>query len=87
MSWQGDYTIGEKIDHIAGVTIEESEHITTARFWQNTSKVHFDGRMRVDGNPLIYGDLIISLAHALWYNGVPIAQSIMALNIGTYANP
>ena len=76
-----------KIDHIAWVTIEESEHITTVRFWQNTSKVHFDGRMRVDGKPLIYGDLIISLAHALSHNELPIAQCIAAVNSGTHANP
>ncbi|HBS49016.1 MAG TPA: hypothetical protein DEA05_02490, partial [Rhodobacteraceae bacterium] len=38
----GDYEIGEKIDHVDGVTIEEAEHMMATRLWQNTAKVHFD---------------------------------------------
>ncbi|MBW2225425.1 MAG: MaoC family dehydratase N-terminal domain-containing protein, partial [Deltaproteobacteria bacterium] len=37
-----DYEAGEKIDHIDGMTIEESEHATATRLYQNTAKVHFD---------------------------------------------
>jgi len=35
-----DYEAGEKIDHVDGMTIEESEHATATRLYQNTAKVH-----------------------------------------------
>src|SRR5699024_4509145 len=38
----GDDEIGERIDHVDGVTPEESEHMLATRLWQNTAKVHFD---------------------------------------------
>jgi 2-methylfumaryl-CoA hydratase len=38
----GDYAVGEVIDHVDGVTIEEAEHMMATRLWQNTAKVHFD---------------------------------------------
>ena len=44
-----DYEIGEKIDHVDGVTIEEAEHMLATRLWQNTAKVHFDATNRDDG--------------------------------------
>src|SRR5690606_33778384 len=36
----GDYSVGEKIDHVDGVTLSEAEHMMATRLWQNTSKVH-----------------------------------------------
>src|SRR5699024_1679398 len=83
----GDYDIGEKIDHVDAVTIEEAEHMLATRLWQNTAKVHFDASAREDGRRLIYGGHIISLAHALSFNGLANAQMIVALNGGTHANP
>ncbi|MBW2190507.1 MAG: hypothetical protein JRG93_13125 [Deltaproteobacteria bacterium] len=41
------YEAGEKIDHIDGMTIEESEHATATRLYQNTAKVHFDAIKRL----------------------------------------
>ena len=82
-----DYSVGEKIDHIDGVTIEEAEHMLATRLWQNTSKVHFDSTIRPDGKRLIYGGHVISLAHALSFNGLANAQCIAALNSGIHANP
>jgi 2-methylfumaryl-CoA hydratase len=38
--------VGEVIDHVDGVTIEEAEHMMATRLWQNTSKVHFDATPR-----------------------------------------
>ena len=38
----GDYAVGERIDHVDRVTIEEAEHMLATRLWQNTAKVHFD---------------------------------------------
>ena len=83
----GDYQVGEKIDHVDGVTIEEAEHMMATRLWQNTSKVHFDSTLRADGQRLIYGGHVISMARALSFNGLANAQMIVALNAGTHANP
>ncbi len=83
----GDYAVGEVIDHVDGVTIEESEHMMATRLWQNTAKVHFDSTAREDGKRLIYGGHIISMARALSFNGLANAQMIVALNAGAHANP
>lgn len=82
-----DYAVGEKIDHVDGVTIEDAEHMLATRLWQNTSKVHFDVTQREDGRRLIYGGHVISLARALSFNGLANAQMIVALNAGAHANP
>lgn len=82
-----DYEIGEKIDHVDGVTIEESEHMLATRLWQNTAKVHFDATNREDGKRLIYGGHVISMARALSFNGLANAQMMVALNAGAHANP
>jgi len=83
----GDYTVGERIDHVDGVTIEEAEHMMATRLWQNTAKVHFDMTARPDGKRLMYGGHIISLARALSFNGLANAQMIVGLNAGAHANP
>jgi 2-methylfumaryl-CoA hydratase len=83
----GDYAVGEQIDHVDGVTIEEAEHMIATRLWQNTAKVHFDATFREDGKRLIYGGHIISMARALSFNGLANAQMIVALNGGAHANP
>ena len=83
----GDYAVGEIIDHVDGVTIEEAEHMLATRLWQNTAKVHFDATFREDGKRLIYGGHVISMARALSFNGLANAQMIVALNGGAHANP
>ena len=83
----GDYEIGEQIDHVDGVTIEEAEHMMATRLWQNTAKVHFDATARPDGTRLIYGGHVISMARALSFNGLANAQMIVAINGGAHANP
>jgi len=83
----GDYTVGEVIEHVDGVTVEEAEHMLATRLWQNTAKVHFDATFRPDGQRLIYGGHIISLARALSFNGLANAQMMVAINGGAHANP
>ena len=83
----GDYEIGEQIDHVDGVTIEEAEHMMATRLWQNTAKVHFDTSARPDGSRLIYGGHVISMARALSFNGLANAQMVVGLNGGAHANP
>ncbi|NNK16038.1 MAG: MaoC family dehydratase [Sulfitobacter sp.] len=82
-----DYEVGEQIDHVDGVTIEEAEHMMATRLWQNTAKVHFDTSARPDGSRLIYGGHVISMARALSFNGLANAQMVVGLNGGAHANP
>lgn len=83
----GDYEIGERIDHVDKVTIEEAEHMLATRLWQNTAKVHFDVTAREGGRRLIYGGHVISIARALSFNGLANAQIVAGLNAGAHANP
>jgi 2-methylfumaryl-CoA hydratase len=86
----GDYVIGEQIDHVDGMTVEESEHQIATRLYQNTAKVHFNqfteeqGRF---GRRLIYGGHVISLARALSFNGLGNAFHIAAINAGRHVAP
>lgn len=83
----GDYEVGEVIDHVDGVTIEDAEHMQATRLWQNTAKVHFDATFRPDGQRLIYGGHVISMARTLSFNGLANAQMVVGLNGGAHANP
>ena len=85
-----DYEVGEKIDHVDGMTIEESDHMLATRLYQNTAKVHFNQHAQSQakiGRRLIYGGHIISLARALSFNGLANGQLIAAINAGAHANP
>lgn len=85
-----DYAVGEKIDHVDGMTVEEAEHMMAARLYQNTARAHFNqfseskGRF---GHRLVYGGHVMSVARALSYNGLANALSILAINGGRHVNP
>ncbi len=85
-----DYQVGEKIDHVDGVTVEEAEHQIATRLYQNTARIHFNqfaeakGRF---GRRLIYGGHAISLARALSFNGLANAFHIAAINGGRHVAP
>ncbi|MFL6061733.1 MAG: MaoC family dehydratase [Marmoricola sp.] len=83
----GDYAVGEKIDHVDGVTLTDAEHMMATRLWQNTAKVHFNTEARPDGRRLVYGGHVISLARALSFNGLANAQLIAAINAGAHTAP
>ena len=86
----GDYQVGEKIDHVDGITVEEAEHMTATRLYQNTARIHFDqfaakqGRF---GRRLIYGGHVISVARALSFNGLANAFHVAAINGGRHVAP
>ena len=82
-----DYAVGERIDHVDGVTLTEAEHMMATRLWQNTAKVHFNALLREDGRQLIYGGHIISLARALSFNGLGNAHLVAAINAGAHTAP
>ena len=85
-----DYAVGEKIDHVDGMTIEEAEHMIATRLYQNTAKVHFDEMMQQQSRfrrRLIYGGHIISLARSLSFNGLANAFKVLAINGGRHVAP
>lgn len=86
----GDYEVGEKIDHVDGMTVEEADHMLATRLYQNTAKVHFNEHVQSQakiGRRLVYGGHVISLARALSFNGLGNALWVAAINGGTHANP
>ncbi|MCW2839439.1 MAG: hypothetical protein JWR55_922 [Aeromicrobium sp.] len=82
-----DYEVGEKIDHVDGVTLTDPEHMLATRLWQNTAKVHYNTEARPDGTRLVYGGHVISMARALSFNGLANAQLIAAINAGSHTAP
>ncbi len=85
-----DYAVGERIDHVDGVTIEEAEHMLASRLYQNTARVHFNQHVEKDGRfgrRIVYGGHIMSLARSLSFNGLANALNIAAINGGRHTNP
>ena len=85
-----DYEVGEKIDHVDAMTVEESDHMIATRLYQNTAKVHFNQHTEKDGRfgkRIVYGGHIISLARALSFNGLANAFKIAAINGGRHVAP
>ena len=86
----GDYAVGERIDHVDGMTVEEAEHQLATRLYQNTARVHFDAHAAQGtrfGKRLIYGGHVFSLARALSFNGLGNAFHIAAINGGRHVAP
>jgi len=85
-----DYAVGERIDHVDGMAVEEAEHQMATRLYQNTAKVHFNQFERAQdpsGRRLVYGGVVISTAKALTFNGLQNAGLLLALNAGRHVNP
>ena len=85
-----DFAAGERIDHVDGMTIEESCHMTATRFYQNNAKVHFNQFSEASGRygrRIVYGGHVMSIARALSCNGLANAFRIAAINGGRHANP
>jgi 2-methylfumaryl-CoA hydratase len=79
----GDYAVGETIDHVDGITVEEAEHQIATRLYQNTARIHFDQYSAAQGRfgrRLIYGGHVISLARAISFH-------IAAINGGRHVSP
>lgn len=85
-----DYTVGERINHPAGMTINDSDHTLATKLYQNNARLHFDDVMMKQtafGRRLMYGGHIISLCRALSHDGLENALTIAAINAGTHCNP
>jgi 2-methylfumaryl-CoA hydratase len=86
----GDYQPGERIDHVDGMTIEESCHMIATRLYQNTARVHFNQHAEASGRfgrRIVYGGHVISLARALSFNGLGNAFRVAAINGGRHVAP
>ena len=87
--WE-DYEAGERIDHVSGMTLEDSDHMFSTRLYQNTARVHFDahaGKNTRFGRRLAYGGHVISLARALSFNGLANGFRVAAINAGSHVAP
>ena len=85
-----DYSAGERINHPLGMTIEEADHMTATRLYQNNSRPHFDAlemRHSKIGRRLVYGGHVISTCRALAYDGLENVVSVLAFNGGTHSAP
>ncbi len=87
--WE-DYEPGERIVHPQGFTIEDAEHQSATRLYQNNARVHFNEMLQKKsrlGTRIIYGGHIISLAHSISYDGLENVIRILGFNAGSHANP
>jgi 2-methylfumaryl-CoA hydratase len=87
--WE-DFQPGDRVAHPQGLTVEEAEHQMATRLYQNNARVHFNDHMQKDsrlGRRIVYGGHVISLAHAISYDGLENAIRILAFNAGAHANP
>ena len=97
--WE-DYQAGERINHAAGMIINDSDHSMATRLYQNNARLHFENLYNKDlktnvmdavqlktGKRLVYGGVPISLCRSLSYEGLENALSVLAINAGTHANP
>jgi 2-methylfumaryl-CoA hydratase len=85
-----DYEVGERIDHVDGMTIEEADHMLATRLYQNTARVHFNQHVERGGRfgrRIVYGGHIISLARSLSFNGLANAFRVAAINGGRHVAP
>ncbi len=85
-----DYEPGERIDHVSGITLEDSDHMFSTRLYQNTARVHFDafaGKSTRFGRRLAYGGHVMSLARALSFNGLANGFRVAAINAGSHIGP
>ena len=87
--WE-DYQVGERINHAAGLTINDSDHSLATHLYQNNARLHFDDLLMKDSNygkRLVYGGVAISMCRTLSFDGLENAISVLAINAGTHANP
>ena len=87
--WE-DYDAGERVQHPQGMTIEEAEHQLATRLYQNNARVHLNQHLQQSsrlGRRIVYGGHIISICHALSYDGLENAIRVLGFNAGAHSNP
>ncbi|WP_454743573.1 MaoC family dehydratase [Cupriavidus necator] len=84
------YNIGDRVNHPQGMTIEEADHMSATRLYQNNARAHFDALAMQEsavGRRLVYGGHVMSICRALAYDGLENVAGILAINGGTHAAP
>lgn len=85
-----NYQQGEWIDHINGLTIDDTQHTLATNLYQNNAKVHFNQHQMSNSRHherLVYGGHVISICRTLSHNGLANAQWLAAINSGSHLNP
>lgn len=85
-----DYVAGEVIVHPLGMTIEDADHMSATRLYQNNAKPHFDALHMANSHVrrrLVYGGHVISVCRALSYDGMENVAGILAVNGGAHVAP
>ena len=85
-----DYKVGERIDHVAAMTLNDSDHSMATRLYQNTAKAHFDAQAMTAspaGRRLVYGGHVMSVCKALSYDGLENVLTILAIHGGRHVSP
>jgi len=88
-AWE-DYAEGQRIRHPQGMTVEEAEHQLATRLYQNSARVHFNQHQQNasrHGRRIVYGGHVISVAHALSFDGLENLLGMAAWNAGSHTNP
>ena len=87
--WES-YQVGERIEHPGAMTIEEADHVSATRLYQNTAQVHFDALAAESsklGRRIVYGGHVISVAMALSQHGLGNALCLAGINGGSHLVP
>lgn len=85
-----DFGAGDRIDHPRGMTIEEADHMSATRLYQNNARPHFDAvamQQSPTGRRLVYGGHVISVCRSLAYDGLENVLSVLAINGGRHVHP
>jgi 2-methylfumaryl-CoA hydratase len=86
----GSYEVGERIDHVDGLTIDEADHRLATRLYQNSARVHLNAHREREGRfgrCIVYGGHVLSMARSLSFNGLGNLLHLAAINGATHANP
>ncbi len=84
------YAKGQRIEHPLGMTLGDSDHMTATRLYQNNARPHFDAlgmQHSAAGQRLVYGGHVMSVCHALSYDGLENVVGIVAINGGQHCAP
>ena len=87
--WE-DYAPGERLDHIDGVTVEETDQAMVTRLYQNNAPVHLNRHMMEAsrfGRRIVMAGHVISIARTLSFNGLGNAFRVAAINGGRHVAP
>jgi len=85
-----DYTVGERLDHVEGATVEQAEQMMVTRLYQNNAPVHLNAQLMKDsrfGQRLVMAGHIISVVRALSFNGLANGFRLAAINGGRHTAP